>query len=42
MKKIKSKEEFINMYAGKIWSRHELVDEKTGRYYIFNNKRIKK
>ena len=33
MKKIKSKEEFINMYAGKIWSRHELVDEKTGRYY---------
>ena len=33
MKKIKSKEEFIDMYAGKIWARQELVDEKTGRYY---------
>lgn len=32
-KKIKSKEDFINQYADKIWDRASLVNPETGRFY---------
>jgi uncharacterized protein (DUF1810 family) len=32
-KKIKSKEDFINQYANKIWDRASLVNPETGRFY---------
>ncbi len=32
-KEIKTKEDFINLYADKIWDRESLVDPKTGRFY---------
>ena len=33
MNKIKSKEDFINQYADKIWDRASLVNPETGRFY---------
>ena len=33
MSKIKSKEDFINQYADKIWDRASLVNPETGRFY---------
>lgn len=32
-KNIKTKEDFINLYANNIWDRESLVDPKTGRFY---------